>query len=249
MAMNRLPNGQTTFYFDSEGRNNLVQVIRILRRLLRKRIELRSKKFVFFTAAGEGPVLAYNQLHEYDVELIAVTFPRTFTVYVEGKGEVHPEIQPKVRAFFEGVGIKVLSGRLPFDVIDGAEALNRDAKLIKSVLTTVSGSFPLCIQGVLQACDMGAVEPGEEVIGVTGDCAALITASTTDRFLSPDGGLVVNEILCKPRTLNIARKQRPNVSSGSLFPEPPQEGRKVTLVGQHAPHLAPGSPRTNDDPV
>lgn len=215
MAMNR-PKALSVFYFEDEGRGNLVEVVKVLKRLLRKRADLRTKKFVFFTAFGEGPALAYNHFQEFDVSIIAVTFPRSFTFKSSGK-EVHPEIQPKVRAFFDGVGIKVLSGRLPFDSIEGADSLNRDAKLIKDVLTTICGSFPLCIQSVLQACDMGAIDPGEEVVGVTGDCAAVITASTTDTFLSRENGLVINEILCKPRNLNLARRRKRELSALTLF--------------------------------
>jgi hypothetical protein len=218
----------SAFYFEEEGRGNLLHVIRILRRVLRTRPELRDKKFVFFTAFGEGPALAYNQFQQFDIKMIAVTFPRTFTVNVKGE-DLHPDIDPRLRTFFEGVGIKVLSGRLPFDPIEGAESLNREMKLIKDVLSIISGSFPLCVQAVLQSCDMGAVEPGEQVIAVTGDCAAIVTASTTDCFLSHQSGLVVNEIICKPRRFTIARPTKePQPSTDNLFPEKTAESRQLT---------------------
>jgi uncharacterized protein len=227
-------NALSVVYFDHEGRDNLVHLIKVLKRLLRKRIELREKKFIFFTSFGEGPALAYNQFQEFDVKIIAVTFPRSFTVKINGE-DVHPAIQPKVKAFFDGVGIKVLSGRLPFDSIEETES-GRDTKLIKDVFTTISGSFPLCVQAVLQACDMGEVEPGEEVVGVTGDCAAIITASTTSSFLSADGGLAVNEILCKPRNLTIARKPR-NAKSDperTLFEDVSKDSNKELSGKNHA---------------
>ncbi|MGA3128145.1 MAG: hypothetical protein ABSD13_15695 [Candidatus Korobacteraceae bacterium] len=235
------PDALSIFYFEEEGRQNLVQVVRILKRLLRKREGLRSKKFVFFTAFGEGPLIAYNQFQEFDVKIIAVTFPRSFMVKVEGK-EHHPDLSPKIRAFFDGVGIKVLSGRLPFDSIEGAEGLNREMKLVKDVLTTISGSFPLCIQAVLQSCDMGEVEPGEQVVAITGDCAALVTASTSNRFLSGDDGLVVNEILCKPRNLNLARRYSPKVISQPLL-----FGGPVDLKVRNVPELQePQVPRLQE---
>jgi hypothetical protein len=54
------------------------------------------------------------------------------------------------------------------------------------------------------ACDLGEVELGERVIAISGDCAAILTASTTSKFLTKDG-ISINEIFCKPRTLTIAR--------------------------------------------
>ena len=241
MAMNR---SSSILYFDHEGRDNLLRVIKVLRRTFRNRPELRSGKVIFFTAFGEGPALAYNQLQDFDAKIIAVTFPPSFTVRLKDR-EVHPHLDPKVLAFFHGVGIKVLSGRLPLDPIKGADALNRETKLIKDVFTTISGSFPLCIQAVLQSCDMGEVSPGEVVIAVTGDCAAIVTASTTESFLSAEDGLVVNEILCKPRVLNIARRSRPTESqSGSLFQQEDQQDHGPRLLKQPNRTLGEGKKQT-----
>jgi hypothetical protein len=70
---------------------------------------------------------------------------------------------------------------------------------------------------VSSACDHGEVAIGEKVLSVTGDVAAILTATTTDKFLSKTEGLVVNEILCKPRNLTITRK-RPTQKQAVLFP-------------------------------
>jgi hypothetical protein len=40
---------------------------------------------------------------------------------------------------------------------------------------------------------------------VTGDSAAIVTASTTAKFLTREEGLSINEIICKARNLTIAR--------------------------------------------
>jgi hypothetical protein len=40
---------------------------------------------------------------------------------------------------------------------------------------------------------------------VTGDAAAVVTASSTGKFLTRQEGLAVHEIICKPRYLTIAR--------------------------------------------
>jgi hypothetical protein len=186
-------------YFDREGNEALGDVLKILKRTFRKREDLRSHKIVFFTAVGRGPAIAYSQLEEYDPKIIAVTFPPTFTVR-HGDEQVCPQIPEKIARYFRGVGIRVITGRLPFDEIEGATTHNQEMTLITNVLSLFGGSFRHCVQAVLQACDAGAVEPGEDVISVTGDCAAVVTAAYTKNFLAKDGGLVIREILCKPRT-------------------------------------------------
>jgi len=198
------------FYFEREGNEALSAVLKILKRALRKRADLRTHKIVFFTSVGRGPALAYAELEEFDPVIIAVTFPPTFFI-VRGDEKFYPRIPERIMRYFDGVRIKVITSRLPFDPIAGATAHNAETKLITDVLTLFGGSFGLCVQAVLQACDAGAVDAGEDVIGVTGDCAAIITAANTINFLAKDSGMVIREILCKPRTLNIARVQRPVV--------------------------------------
>jgi hypothetical protein len=194
-------------YFGSEGRQNLPQVLRVVRKALKKRPELMSLKIVVFTALGEGPVLAYNLLQEFDPKIVAVTFPPDFSVKQKDE-RFYPRIPAKLQAFFDGVGIRVITGRLPFDNIEGIEGHNDRMELIKGVLDIFGGAFSLSVQAVLSACDCGALDPGEEVISITGDSAAIITAATTTKFLSKAAGLSINEILCKPRNLTLARKGR-----------------------------------------
>lgn len=207
-------------YFEREGRANLGRVLRVIKRTLRRRPELRAAKLVIFTAVGEGPALAYSLLGEYEPSIVAVTFPPNFSVK-RGDGVFQPRIAPKIQKFFAGVNIRVITGRLPFDEFEGMPAHNEQVRLIREVLTLWGGSFPLIVQAVLQACDWGEVTQGETVIGMAGDSAAIVTASTTDRFLSKQGGLVVNEILCKPRRLTISRSLPPQAAleASRLFAE------------------------------
>src|SRR5690349_18550520 len=106
-------------YFDREGRENLPHVLRVVKRALKKRPELRLLQHVIFTATGDGPSLAYGQLHEYDPRIIAVTFPPDFHVRRGEEGAVFfPRVEHKLQLFFNGVGIKTITGRLPFDNIE-----------------------------------------------------------------------------------------------------------------------------------
>lgn len=214
-----------TRYFEQEGRHNLPQVLNVVKRAFAKREDIRKCKIVIFTARGEGPALAYRKLKTYSPRIIAVTFPPGFTVRRKQEDgsevEIPVHISDELQKFFKGVDVTVLSGRLPFDGFDGVDSIKQSMKLIRDTLSVFGGGFSLGIQAVLQACDMGAVNIGEKVVFVTGDCSAIVTASSTTHFLSVDSGLAVNEILCKPRILTIVRKsaKQPVQSSGELFPE------------------------------
>jgi len=194
--------------FDCEGRENLPSVVKNVKNYMRGLITNGipyPTKIVFFTLKGEGPMLAYNQLSGLEVTIIAVTFPSTYSVALKDGGTYTPEIPDKVKKFFAGVEIPIVRARLPFDEITGAEFHNKEMALIKGALSIFGGSIPLAIQAVLQATDSGLIPSGEEVIAVTSDTALLVTASTTRDFLSQSCGVIVNEIICKPRNFTISR--------------------------------------------
>lgn len=206
-------------YFGEEGRENLASVLRVIQRRMKKQPRLQQLKLVIFTAYGEGPARAYNMLKEFEAQIIAVTCPPDFTVK-HGEHIYKPEIEPKLRKFFDGVGIRVLTGRLPFDRIEGMDGHNRDMQLLRDALSIFGGGIIPCVQAVLQACDMGAVTIGEQVIAMSGDWAVLMTASTTSAAFTRDKGISVNEIFCKPSRLDICRLV-------PALPEPVQEGEVI----------------------
>jgi hypothetical protein len=194
------------FYFETEGRiNNLEDVLKVLRKILKSREDLRELKIVVFTAEGRGPALAYNQLGEFSPRMIAVTFPRGFTIKGPN-GPYCPQIAENVLKFFKGVEIDVITPpRLPFDFIEGLDAHNQQMRLVSQTISIFGSGFALCLQAVMCACDMGFVKEGETVIAFSGDTAGLFVASPTKRFLNPQFGLAVQEIFCKPRNLTISR--------------------------------------------
>jgi hypothetical protein len=197
-------------YFDSEGRENLSLVIRAIKMFLRSVEGQQSpspNKIIFLTREGEGPMLAHNQLQSENKKIIAVTFPRRYAGKRADNSVFMPEISEKVQRYLKAFNIPIITNRLPFDDINGADAHNREMSLLRDALAIFGGSVPLAIQAVLQAVDAGEVEIGEQVIVATGDTALLVTASSTHFFLAKDErGLVVNEIICKPRAFSITRK-------------------------------------------
>src|ERR1700686_5374491 len=119
-------------YFEQEGRQNLSEVLNRVKSTFRKREDIRACKIVVFTALGEGPALAYKKLKEYDPKIIAVTFPPGYSVKrTDDEGhEVETPIfvSERLTKFFDGVGVTVLSGRLPFDGFDGADSITKQMK-------------------------------------------------------------------------------------------------------------------------
>jgi hypothetical protein len=194
------------FYFESEGRDNLDEVVKVIKKNLRNRQDLRDLKIVIFTSQGRGPVLAYNGLGEFFPKIIAVTFPLGFTVRDSNGNPYCPRISDHIDKFFKGVEIDVVvPPRLPFDLIDSLEGHNQQMQLIRKTMAMFGTGFELCFQALLCACDAGHIEEGEQVIVFSGDTAGLFVASSTRHFLNPNRGAYVQEIFCKPRRLNISR--------------------------------------------
>lgn len=225
--MNKYPS--QIVYFESEGReDNLQQVIRVIKKSLKKREELRALKLVIFTAMGQGPALAFKELMGYSPKIIAVTFSLDFSVKIaDGEERFFPRIPTQVRKFFNGVEITVVPpAPLPFDSIEGMDWHNQQMKTVKDTIALFGGGFNACIQAVLRACDAGELVPGERVIAMSGDCAALITASTTTKFLTAEG-LCIHEILCKPRNFTIARRPAPASQSDQEVLPPERRARAL----------------------
>lgn len=208
----------SVLYFEKEGRENLPQVIKVLKRTFKRRAELRSSPLIIFTATGEGPARAYSQLNEYDPTIIAVTFAPDFSVK-RGDETYTPRISEKLSAFFEGVGITVLTGRLPFDPMDGVDGHNTSTRIVTDTLTLFGGGFALAVAAVLSACDAGYVNIGDQVVALTADTLSIMTASTTRKFLTKTQGLTINEILCKPRALTVSRTGTQSNRTLPLFSE------------------------------
>ena len=225
-----MPKPSPITYFDHEGSENLAVVLRVIKKTLQRRPELRSCKLVFLTAEGRGPALAYNLLAEYEQKIIAVTFSPSFCIRREGR-LIHPQISPKAKKFFQGVGIPVLTSRLPFSPIGGIDSsLSASLKVINNVFAVFGGSVPLAVQAILQACDMGSLEVGEIAIVATGDSAMIVSASSSELFLSPDRGLSVLEFLCKPRIFDITRQSRATYDQRAKN----EEGSKAVTIEAEA---------------
>ncbi|HVG26075.1 MAG TPA: hypothetical protein VM865_00610 [Acidobacteriaceae bacterium] len=224
-----MPKPNPITYFDSEGNENLSEVLKVIKRTVQKRPELQGCKVIFLTAEGHGPALAYNMLEQFGQKIIAVTFSPFFCLQRQGK-QFHPQISSRVRKFFQGVEIPILTSRLPFESFGGSQSsISSTLKLVNDAFAVFGGSVPLAIQAVLQACDMGHVQVGEVAIVATGDCALLVSASSSAMFLSVERGLCVLEILCKPRRFDISRPKPPQPQTIEASPDVGASENKAKL--------------------
>lgn len=189
-------------YFFEEGKTNLVECMRVAFDAATRR---QVKTIVVFTGIGEGPKLALrdfcSQRCYEGIRIVAVTFPR-------GKYR-DIEISEENREFLKLHHVPVIRAHLPFDPINAHfknhGILGQDLTLIGNALSIFCGSMSLCVQAAIMACDAGEVELGEHVIAMTSDTAILVRAAPTARLLTD---LIVREILCKPLSLTIGKKEK-----------------------------------------
>jgi hypothetical protein len=197
-------------YFFSEGKENLDECLRIAfeTALLRE-----VKKLVIFTGVGLGPKIAIEKFlsqPEYeDVKIIAVTFPYGQRFKEDESSADGIQISMEDRQLLKDHDIPIVRAHLPFNPIAAHHkdhgVLGQDLSLIGNALSIFCGSMSLCVQAALMACDAGEVELGEHVIALTSDTAILVRTCPTERLLTD---FIVREILCKPMSLTVVKKEK-----------------------------------------
>src|SRR5271157_3427630 len=105
---NRNRKAHQIVYFDTEGRSNLPEVIRVVKQKLKSREELRALKLIMLTREGEGPLLAYNHLSMYDPKIVVVTFPLSFSAKRPDKTQYRPQISERLLKFLKGVDVQII---------------------------------------------------------------------------------------------------------------------------------------------
>lgn len=200
-----------THYFPGEGREYMRECIdRSVEACLAHEIG----SLVIFTGTGEGPHYAAKELlpqEKYShLHVVAVTppFGRAYLADPRHGPEgpvVRAGINPAMRDELEALGISVVAAHLPFKEVQiGRERVSEWSRVAEA-LGVLGGGFALCIQAVLLACDAGAVPLGERVVVASADTALIMWTSRTELFLSPWDGLLVEHIVCRPRSYQISK--------------------------------------------
>lgn len=196
-----------TYYFYSEGRDNLDKTIQ----LVCKRVKLMKhiKKVLVFTSDGEG-AFKIRELLDDNIQIIAATFPYKMPFYITDEDGTKKEVFPGTshrenRQALIDRDIHLIQGVMALQDIPVPGSLTSDTKVktINSTLSIISGGLKLCIEAILMASDSGYVEQGEEVISFSADTAVVATGCRKDRLFHPEEGLEIREIICKPRKLSI----------------------------------------------
>lgn len=197
-------------YFFHEGKENLEECLRIA---FETAVRRDVKTLVIFTGIGQGPRIALEKFRPQDcyadIKLIAVTFPYGHFKARELEDKASSmEISNEERAFLIKNDVRIVRAHMPFNPIAAHNkshgVLGQDLSLIGNALSVFCGSMSLCVQATLMACDAGEVETGEHVIALTSDTAILARACPTERLLTD---FIVREILCKPMSLTIIKKE------------------------------------------
>lgn len=248
----------TTRYFDGEGRAFMRECVERAFEHCATHPDIRS--VVMFTGNGEGPHFAATSLlpraRYKHVRLVAVTPPFGKRYIDPIKGSVHAGIAPEMRDELGELGIAVIAAHLPFQESfdgslfpDGRGRRSSPWTRVSAALGILGGGLPLAIQAIMMACDAGEVEPGELVVALTADTAITATACRTESFLSPVEGLLVEEILCRPRRYPISKRHHRSVIANAPQPQPAPAPPAPALPAATATPLPPASveksPRTS----
>jgi len=185
-------------YYDSEGQINLTQTIEAVK----ERLALGDVTTVIvFTGNGVGALQAAEQLGSAHV--MAVTFSRIRRS--TSLGGIQDE---RVRQTLAEKGIRIIEGNLPFDEIIIPDARDPKITAIEYTLDLFGGGMSLCVQAVIMATEQGWLEPGKDIIAMSGDTAIVATPARKSTLFSPFEGMEIREVICKPRHLTIVRKPK-----------------------------------------
>lgn len=183
-----------------------------------------TKVMVIFTSTGEGPERAvdrYRSQEQFaDIRLVAITPPANRT-YRDATGAPVRAGIPRERAEkLSRAQVSIASARLPFrSILAQPDPINTPSgqvfvpppsnfdamSVVDRVLGMFGGGLSLCVQSVLMACDAGFVSVGERVVAISADTAVALHACQSESFLSPQIGLLVDHVICRPRIFHISK--------------------------------------------
>ncbi|NOZ58465.1 MAG: hypothetical protein GXO66_02650 [Euryarchaeota archaeon] len=183
-------------YFDSPGKENTGEVIRIVRERLE---EGDVEKVVVASASGATAVRALRAFSELGVELIAVTYHAGFS----SPGSV--DLKEENRRILEEAGVPIV---MATHALSGVErSFSRrfggisTVEVVAETLRALFGQgLKTCVEVAIMACDAGRVLPREDIIALGGtggegvDTACVLRPANMNRFFD----LRVREILCMP---------------------------------------------------
>lgn len=189
---------KSIYYFDHCGEINTKKVLELAGERAQ---ELGIKKIVIASETGTSALKAMETLDRF--HLIVVTSALGTAVEDTGMGDLQIGITSEDTFGKLKEKCTVVRGTDPFHNINAPFHDMTPEKIIRSILKCISSGTGVCILGVLMATDNGVLRKGEEVVSCGGSFLGLDTACVVRASNSVDlftrGGLIVEEIICKPR--------------------------------------------------
>ncbi len=189
---------KSIYYFDFCGEENTKKVLELSKT---RASEMGIKKVVVASETGLSGLKAIEVLKEFDI--IVVTSALGNRVENTGRGDLTVGITDE--AIFDRLNTHctLVRGTDPFHNINAPFRDMTTEKIIRAILSCIASGIGVCILSVLMATDQGVLTKGERVIACAGsfvglDTACVIRASNSVDLFKEDG-LVVEEIICKPR--------------------------------------------------
>jgi hypothetical protein len=184
-------------YFDSPGKRNTDEVIRIARERVK---EGGIEKVVVASASGATAVKVLEAFSGLRVKIIAVTYHAGFS----SPGSV--DLEEENRRALEAAGVPIV---MATHALSGVErSFSRrfggisTVEVVAETLRALFGQgLKTCVEVAIMACDAGRVSPHEDVIALGGtggvgvDTACVIRPANMNRFFD----MRVREVLCMPR--------------------------------------------------
>lgn len=188
---------KSIYYFDFCGEQNTKTVLELAQK---RAEELNINKVIIASETGESALKAVNIL---DTEIIVVTSALGTKVEHTGMGDLHIGIPDDT--IFKKLEKKctMVRGTDPFHNINAPFRTMTPEKIVRGILHCISSGMGVCMLSVMMATDQGVLTSGEEIISCAGsflglDTACVVRASNSVDLFNPEG-LVIHEIICKPR--------------------------------------------------
>jgi hypothetical protein len=189
---------RSIYYFDHCGETNTDKVLELAKV---RASEIGIKRVVLASETGLSAIKAVKILEGLDI--IVVTSALGTTVEHTGMGDLRIGIADK--KIFEELNEKctVVRGTDPFHNITAPFRDMTPEKIVRATLSCIASGIGVCMLSTLMATDRGLLQKGERVIACAGsfvglDTASVVRASNSVDLFTPDG-LIMEEIICKPR--------------------------------------------------
>jgi hypothetical protein len=189
---------RSIYYFDYCGEENTTTVLKLVTERAR---DCALNKVLIASETGLSVLKAIPILQGLDI--IAVTSASGSMVKNTGMGDLEIGISDQDIVKEIKAHCTLVRGTDPFHNIWAPFNTVTPENIIRYIMHCLSSGMGVCILSTLMATDQGVLKKGERIIACAGSFVGLDTAcvmrASNSVDLFEDDGLIVEEIICKPR--------------------------------------------------